>query len=67
MNPVTPTRRVVRTVVQVLLAVAAAIPAAVGVLGLPASTAAAAVSIAGAFAVIVSAAHNGWDQTVGNS
>ena len=68
MNPtVTPRRRTFRTAVQVTVAVFAAVPAAVGVLGLPASTSAAVVGIAGALVILVSAAQNAFDESVGNA
>ena len=65
--PVSPRRRVIRTAIQTALAVLVAVPAAVAALGLPASTASAAVGIAGALVILVSAAQNAFDESVGNA
>jgi hypothetical protein len=59
MSPVT---RWVRTFVQVIIAVAAAIPAAAALLDLSAETAAKVTGFAGAAVLIVSALHNALNQ-----
>lgn len=53
-----PTTRVVRTLVQVVIAVCVAIPSAAALLNLSAETTAKVTGIAGAVVVLVSAAHN---------
>ena len=53
-----PRQRVYRTILQVVLAVLAAIPAAVALIDIPATTAAKVTGIAGAAAIIASAVHN---------
>lgn len=53
-----PMARVLRTVLQVVIAVAATIPAVVAVLDLPAGTSAKVVAFAGAAVIVVSAIHN---------
>jgi hypothetical protein len=59
---VTPRKRVIRTIVQVVVGVCAAIPAAVASLGLSAADAAAITGVAGAVTIIVSAAWNAIDN-----
>lgn len=58
----TPMRRWVRTVFQVLLAVGAAIPSAVALLDLPAETVYKVTGMSGAAVLLVSAAHNAFNQ-----
>lgn len=53
-----PMARVMRTVLQVIIAVAATIPAVVAVLDLPAATSAKVVAFAGAAVIVISAIHN---------
>lgn len=53
-----PLMRVYRTVFQVVIALCAAVPAAVAVVDVPAETAVKICGIAGALAILVSAAHN---------
>lgn len=60
---VSPTRRVIRTAVQVVLAVLIAIPAAVAVLPLSAAAATTSIGIAGALTVLISAAWNAYDRS----
>ncbi len=53
-----PLQRVYRTVFQVVIAVCAAVPAAVALVDIPADVAVKVSGIAGALAILVSAAHN---------
>lgn len=59
---VTPVQRIVRTAVQVVLAVLIAIPAAVAVLPLSAAAATKSIGIAGALTIVISAAWNAYDR-----
>lgn len=61
----TPTRRVVRTVLQTIIAVCAAVPAAVALLPLDPAEAAWPVGIAGAAVIVVSAIQNGLEDVRG--
>lgn len=56
-----PATRFVRTLLQVVIAVAAAIPAAAALVNLSAETSAKVTGIAGAAVVIASAAHNAFN------
>ena len=62
-TPPSPRRRILRTAIQVLIAVPAAF-AAIEVAGVdvPASGAAWAIGISGALVVLISAAQNGWED-----
>lgn len=61
----TPARRLVRTVLQTIVAVCAAVPAAVALLPLDPAEAAWPVGIAGAGVILVSAIQNGLDDVRG--
>lgn len=62
-----PSRRVLRTVAQVVLALAGAIPAAIALLPIPASVAAWAVGIAGATVILVTALQNALEAITGKT
>jgi hypothetical protein len=62
-----PGMRVLRTVLQVLVGVAAAVPSAVALLPLSAAEAAWPIGIAGVFVIIASAVQNGLDDVRGRS
>lgn len=64
--PVTPNKRIIRTAVQVVLAVLIAIPTAVAVLPLSAGAASKAVGMAGGLVVLISAAWNAYDRSQQN-
>lgn len=66
-TPLTPRRRFLRSVVQVVLAVGAAIPTAVQLLGLSAATAAKVTGVAGAVVLIVVAAQNALEAKTGRT
>lgn len=63
----TPTQRIARTVYQVVLALAVAIPAAIAALPIPAAAAAWAVGISGATVIVVTAGWNAYEQATGKT
>ena len=60
--PMTPAVRFLRTLLQVVIAIAAATPAAVALVGLSAETTAKVTGIAGACVIVASAIHNTVNQ-----
>lgn len=63
--PPGPRQRVIRTTIQVVLAVAVALPAAVALLPVDAKLAAQITSIAGAAVILISAIQNGLEGRTG--